>query len=53
MEVTQLGHAGSPVLPVALKLGVDKLDPGLYKAEFKVVDSTGHEVTRAIGFEVQ
>jgi VWFA-related protein len=53
MEVTQLARAGSPVIPVALKLGVDKLDPGQYQAELQIVDNTGRAVTRSVGFEVE
>ena len=41
MEVTQLARTGSPVIPVALKLGVDKLDPGQYQAELSIADNTG------------
>ena len=52
MEINSLAKPGSPVVPVALKIGVDKLDPGLYKAEFIVADSNGRQVTRSIGFEV-
>ena len=51
-EVTQLGKPGNPVVAVALKLPVDQLAPGSYRAEFKVTDNTGRAVMRPGMFEV-
>jgi len=44
---------GSTVIPVALKLPLDKLNPGGYRAEVKAVDSAGNSTARATDFEVE
>lgn len=47
-------RAGNPVVPVGLKLLVDKLPPGAYRCELKAADSTGHySPVRAADFDVE
>lgn len=53
MEMSQLEKAGSPVIPVALKLPVADLTPGAYRAELKVQDTTGRAVMRPVLFSVE
>jgi VWFA-related protein len=45
--------AGSPVIPLGLKLPVANLDPGSYRLELRAVDSAGNSSkTRSTDFEV-
>jgi VWFA-related protein len=44
---------GSPVIPLGLKLPVDKLSPGGYRVEVKAVDSMGGSKTRTVDFDVE
>jgi VWFA-related protein len=46
-------HAGNPVVPMALKVPVDKLDPGSYKLQLRAMDSAGNvSVARTAEFVV-
>jgi|SRR5579871_879375 len=46
--------AGSPLVPVGLKLGVDKLVAGSYRVELRAEDSLGHKTpVRSADFEVE
>jgi len=53
MEVTQAGKPGNPVMPVAFRLPLAQLAPGLYRAELKVSDTVGRSVMRPVVFEVE
>jgi hypothetical protein len=45
--------AGNPVVPIGLKIPVDKLQPGSYRLELKALDSAGNKsAIRAAEFEV-
>jgi hypothetical protein len=45
---------GNPVIPLALKLPVNTLDPGSYRIELSAVDSAGKKsVPRNADFEVE
>jgi hypothetical protein len=47
-------HEGNPVIPVGLKLPVDKLGPGSYRVELKAVDSAGNfSQPRSADFDVE
>ena len=47
-------HQGSPVIPVGVRVPLEKLGPGSYRVEMKAVDSAGHaSVVRAAEFEVE
>jgi hypothetical protein len=47
-------RAGSPVIPVGLKLPTASLAPGSYRAELKAVDSTGHQtLLRTADFDLE
>ena len=47
-------RAGSPVIPVALKLPVESLAPGAYRAELRATDSMGRQtVLRATDFDLE
>lgn len=47
-------NAGNPVVPVGMKLPLDKLPPGSYRLELKAVDSAGSaSQLRTADFEVQ
>ncbi len=52
IEMTAQSHQGNPVVPVALKLPVNTMPPGTYKAEFKAVDAAGHSATRQMDFDI-
>jgi hypothetical protein len=46
--------AGSPVVPVGLRLPLDKLEPGSYQLELKAQDTAGHATAvRTTDFEVE
>ena len=53
MEVTQTGKPGNPVMPVAFRLPLAQLAPGVYRAELKVSDTIGRSAMRPVVFEVQ
>jgi len=43
----------NPIMPVALKIPVDTLAPGSYRAELKAIDSVGRSVSRSTDFEIE
>jgi VWFA-related protein len=47
-------RAGNPVIPVGLKLPTAALAPGLYRAELRAMDSTGHQtMLRTTDFDLE
>jgi hypothetical protein len=46
-------RAGNAVVPIGLKLPVDKLTPGAYRVEVKAIDSFNSSKTRAVDFDVE
>jgi hypothetical protein len=45
---------GNPMIPVGLRLPIDKLEPGAYRAEFQAKDTAGNISTlRSTDFEVR
>jgi hypothetical protein len=53
-EKTPQGKTGDPVIPLGLKLPVDKLDPGSYRVELRAGDAKGNNSkTRTADFEVE
>jgi VWFA-related protein len=52
-SVTGQIRAGNPVIPIGLRLPVEKLEPGAYVVEVKAVDSTGNTKTRVANFDVE
>lgn len=45
---------GNPMIPVALRLPLEKLDPGSYRAEFQAKDTAGNvSMLRSTDFEVR
>jgi hypothetical protein len=45
---------GNPMSPVCLRLPLEKLDPGSYRAEFQAKDTAGNvSMLRAADFEVR
>jgi hypothetical protein len=47
-------RAGNPVVPVGLKLPLDRLTAGSYRAELKAIDAAGNSsVVRSADFDVQ
>jgi hypothetical protein len=54
MNVALAIRKDNPVIPIGLKLPLDSLAAGSYRAEMKAVDSAGHSsVPRTVDFEVQ
>jgi hypothetical protein len=54
MNMAQYAHAGSPVIPVGLRVPSKELAAGSYRAEFKAADDAGNvSVVRTADFEVQ
>jgi hypothetical protein len=54
MSMAQYAHAGSPVIPVGLRVPSKELAAGSYRAEFKATDDAGNvSVVRTADFEVQ
>ena len=53
MNLKNFMKTGSPVIPVGLKLPLDKLAPGAYFAQFRAVDSAGKTSVRSAAFEVE
>jgi hypothetical protein len=51
--VSNLMRAGNEVIPVGLKLPLDKLAPGAYRAEVKAMDALGNSKTRIVDFDVE
>lgn len=53
-DVRPLIRAGNPVIPMALKLPLDQLEPGLYRVEVKALDNAGQKANpRSADFEVE
>jgi hypothetical protein len=53
-EKIPLGKTSNPVIPLGLKLPVEKLDAGSYRVELRVGDALGHNSkTRTADFEVE
>jgi hypothetical protein len=53
-ERTPQGKAGDPVIPLGLRLPLDKLDAGSYRVELRAVDTLDHNSkTRTADFEVE
>ena len=46
-------NSGRTVLPFALKLKVDTLEPGVYRADVEAVDSAGKTMLRSVNFEMK
>jgi len=46
-------RAGNAVIPIGLKLPLDKLTPGAYRVEVKAIDSLNGSKTRAADFDVE
>ncbi len=53
MNTESYSQPGNAVIPVALRLPLDKLEPGSYTSEFKAIDAAGNaSVTRTVDFDV-
>jgi VWFA-related protein len=53
-NVAKAIRKGSPVIPVGLKLPVESLAPGAYRAELRAMDSSGRQsVVRTVDFDVE
>ena len=52
VEMTSQSKQGNPVVPIGLRLLVNQLNPGPYKAEFIAMDATGKTATRTLDFDV-
>ncbi len=53
MRATETLQAGNPVIPLALKVLVDKLAAGPYVLELQSIDSAGSKAKRTAKFEVE
>lgn len=54
MPLSAYIKAGSPMIPVGLRLPLEKLDPGSYRAEFQAKDTAGNvSMLRSTDFEVR
>jgi VWFA-related protein len=53
MAVNNLIRAGNPVIPVGLKILVDKLTPGAYRVEVTAKDALNNSKTRVADFDVE
>jgi VWFA-related protein len=54
VSVAEAFQPGSPVIPLALRLPLDNLNPGAYRVEFKAIDDAGHTAKpRSADFEVE
>ena len=52
MNMASMIRAGNPMIPAGLRLLVDKLAAGSYRAELKAVDSAGKSFERSANFDV-
>ncbi|SPE40349.1 conserved hypothetical protein [Candidatus Sulfopaludibacter sp. SbA3] len=52
VEMTRFAQAGSPVVPIGLKVPIDQLTPGGYKLEVIARDEKGGAAGRTIDFQV-
>ena len=53
MDVTKEIRAGNPSIPVGVKLLLDKLTPGAYRAEVTAKDALNNSKTRIADFDVE
>jgi VWFA-related protein len=53
MRPVIVANSGSAVLPFALKLKVDGLTAGAYRADVEAVDSAGKTMLRSVDFEIK
>jgi len=53
MGVSKEIRAGNPVIPVGLKLPLDKLPPGAYRVEVNAIDELNNSKTRMADFDVE
>jgi len=54
VNMSQYAHAGSPVIPIGMRVPSKELAVGSYRAEFKAADDAGNvSVVRTADFEVQ
>jgi VWFA-related protein len=54
IDMAQYAHAGSPVIPVGLRVPSKELSAGSYRVEFKAADDAGNvSIVRTADFEVQ
>ncbi len=53
MGVSSQIRAGNPVIPVGLKILVDKLTPGAYSVEVTAKDALNNSKTRTADFDVE
>ena len=52
VEMTAQSKQGNPVVPIGLRLPVNQLTPGTYKAEFTAMDAAGKTAARTVDFDV-
>jgi VWFA-related protein len=52
VEMTNQSKPGNPVVPIGLRLPVNQLAAGAYKAEFIVMDSAGKKASRTVPFNI-
>lgn len=54
LSVMSYSEPGNPVIPIGMRLPLEKLEPGSYLAEFKAVDEAGNaSVVRSADFELR
>jgi hypothetical protein len=53
ISVNKAIRQGSPLIPVGLKLPIEKLTPGAYRVEVKAVDSLGASKVRTTDFDIE
>jgi VWFA-related protein len=53
MAVNQQIRAGNPVIPLGMKLPLDKLTPGAYRVEVTAKDALNNSKTRTADFDVE
>ena len=53
MAVNQQMRAGNPVIPLGIKLPLDKLTPGAYRVEVTAKDALNNSKTRTADFDVE
>jgi len=54
IDVEKYVHPGNPVVPMALKLPIETLNPGAYRVGMRVADSAGHSTkVRTVDFDVE
>ena len=53
VDLSALAKSGDPMIPVALKLPIAALPPGVYRAELSVKDSAGNQAARSVQFRAE